>query len=230
MIAIILHFWRYLKYRRAAVVNSREELEIALRAAPPRIVVEGNEALRAYAASLAYRGGQKAAELEATAPPSTGSPTYMVVPTVGRIRDGYRSRSRSRSRPEKTKLGIRFKAGMGTVIVAACGIFAALLVEVLSFPAGEPELVRGPHHVGETLIRRHEEARLPTRAPPPPPPSLAAQVAGVLEPLLGFVAISALIYMALQAAGAGKPVKISWKVENRVQGRLVIARVRTRLA
>ena len=62
---MIRRFWHVLKYFRAARVRSRAELDAALARAPGYIVVEGTDALRAYAASLAYRGGQAAAALKA---------------------------------------------------------------------------------------------------------------------------------------------------------------------
>jgi hypothetical protein len=226
VIETLLQIWRWLKYRRAAFVSSRDELEAALRRAPPRIIVEGNEALRAYAATLAHRGGEHAAALEASAPPPGCGPTYMVVPTIGRIRDGYRHR-----RPtEKKRSRFRLKAGMGTVVIAAVGIAAALLVELISLPVTEPQIIRGPRHAGVALLRRHQEIRLPTRAPPPPPPPISSQIEAVAIPVLLTLAVAALLYLAWQAIGPNRPVRISWRVEHRIQGRLVIARVRTRIA
>ena len=61
---MLRRFWHALRFFAAARVRSRDELDAALKDKPRFIVVEGTEALRAYAASLAYRGGQEAAALE----------------------------------------------------------------------------------------------------------------------------------------------------------------------
>ncbi len=232
-LSLIRDTWRFLKhYRRATRVRTREELDAALARAPRFIVVEGTEALRAYAASLAYRGGQEAARLEEQATSARAAPTYMVVPTVGRIRDGYRQRQpmQDRRREDRGRRARRqLQAGMGTVIAACIGLFAALLIEFLSWPASDPELVRGPHHVIKPP-KRGVVVPLPTHAPAPPPPSLGTQIVEVLIPILAVVALGALGYLIWQAIGPGRPVRVSWRVDYRIQGRLVIARVRTRIA
>ena len=144
LIQFVRHFLLWLRYRNAAIVNSRDELESALQRMPPRIVVEGNEALRAYAATLVERDAEKLAALRAGAPtPAVGDPpVYMIVPTVGRIRDGYRSK-----RPEARK-PIPLRNGLDSVVVAVIGIIAALVMEWLIYPDEEPRMVRGPHRPG----------------------------------------------------------------------------------
>jgi hypothetical protein len=225
--------WRGLKYfRRSAFVRTRAELDAALARAPRYVIVEGTEALRAYAASLAYRGGQEAAEMEEAAAVRSATPTYMMVPTVGRIRDGYRQapplpdrRRENRGRRARVKL----QAGMGAVIAAVGGLFAALLIEFLMWPSSDPELVRGPHRALPPP-RRGVEVRLPTHAPAPPPPTFGARIVDVLVPVLSVLAIIALLFLLWQLIGPGRAARISWRVDYRVQGRLVIRRVRTRIA
>jgi hypothetical protein len=224
VIGLLRHLLLYLKYRHAAVVNSRAELETALAAAPPRILVEGDEGLRAYAASLAYRGGAEAAALEASGQPRTATAT-MVVPALGRIRDGYRDRRR-RGTP---RLGLRIGAGVGTVLAAAFGVLAALLLEWLSFPVADPGLVRGPRHAaapGLAGVAKAAASRLPQAVPPHP----GSLILTILSVLLAAGAVAAMGFLLWQAVGVGRPMLVSWRVEYRVQGRLVMARVRTRAA
>ncbi len=185
-------------------------------AAPPRILVEGDEGLRAYAASLAYRGGAEAAALEAAAAPQT-APAPLVTPTLGRIRDGYRARRRR----AKRRLGLQIGAGMGAVLAAAGAVLAALLLEWLSFPVVDPGLVRGP---------RHAAAQGLARATPTLPPHPGSLILAIVSPLLAAGAVAALGFLFWQAIGVGRPVLVSWRVEYRVPGRLVMARVRTRAA
>ena len=215
LIQFIRHFLLWLKYRNAAFVNSRPELEAALQRMPPRIVVEGDESLRAYAATLVERDAEKLARLAAESPaPGPGEPpVYMIVPKVGRIRDGYRKARKPVAPRRRFGLG----RGVDSVVVAAVGIVAALLLEWLSFPDLSPRMVRGPRRPG-------------VRTPPPPPPSwhLAHVVVAIAIPLLGLIAVGAAAWLVWQALGLGLPLHTGWKLEHRVQGRLVMARVRTR--
>ena len=157
----IPQFWLALTNWRAVVVQTREQLEAALARAPRRIVVEGTEALRAYAATMAYRGGTEAAAMERAPPPANTVDGYLLVPTIGRIRDGYRQRrvvpSRSRRR------WLRVLPGLGPLLMAGVGLSAALLVEWLSF-AGSTELVRRVH-IKPPPPRRGVHVPLPTHAP-----------------------------------------------------------------
>jgi hypothetical protein len=231
-LGMALGLWRSIKQLRGtARVSSRAELDAALARAPRYIVVEGTEALRAYAASLAYRGGQEAARLEQTPPEVLGAPAYIVVPTVGRIRDGYRQRSRppgltenSSRRPRKRGI----PSGVGPVVAASVGLFAALLIEYLSWPTIDPGLIRGPHKFIKVPPRQGVDlVPLPTFAPPPPPLSLGTQIIHVVTQVLAVVAVVALMLLVWQAIGPGRPMRTSWRVDYRIQGRLVIARVRT---
>ena len=158
----IRELWQLLKFRSAPVVRSRAELETVLSRAPRHIIIEGTEALRAYAATLAYRGGVEAAELEAAAAGQETAP-FLMVPTVGRITDGYRPRSAARRRRRHTRL----RPGVGSLLVAGGGVLAALFVEWLLFPSSDPQLVRGQHHAGAALLLKGASLKLPTRAQTP---------------------------------------------------------------
>ena len=215
LIHFVRHFLLWLKYRNAAIVNSRPELEAALQRMPPRIVVEGDESLRAYAATLVVKDAERIALLEAASPaPGPGEPpVYMIVPTIGRIRDGYRTTRK----PVATRKRLGLSRGADSVVVAVVGVVAALLMEWLSFPDVSPRMVRGPRRPG-------------MRLPPPPAPTwhLSHLVVEVAIPLLGLIAVGAAAWLVWQALGLGQPRRTGWRLEQRVQGRLVMARVRTR--
>jgi hypothetical protein len=214
--------WRLVKYRNAVVVDSREAFDAALARSPRYIAVEGSEALRSYAASLAYRGGQEAARLEAAAR-TTDAPAYMMLPTVGRIRDGYRRRGAPMLQVRDGTISWRLPAGMGTVLAACGGVVAALLGEWLSYQGEATDIVRGPHRA----VRLPDgNQALPTRVPAPSLHSIVLQVASVA---LLMLAAAALGYLVWQAFGAGRGAAVSWRVDHRVPGRLVIARIRTAL-
>lgn len=214
--------WRQVKYRRAVVVDSREGFDAALARSPRYIVVEGSEALRAYAASLAYRGGQEAARLEAASGPADG-PTYMMLPTVGRIRDGYRQRGAPVRRVRDGTVSWRLPAGMGTVLVACGGLVAALLGEWFSYRGDGMDIVRETRRAVR-LPDGTQTVALPTQITSPSLHSVEMQVASLT---LLALAAAALAYLVWQAMGAGRDMAVSWRVDHRVQGRLVIARVRT---
>ncbi len=224
--------WHATKYWRAAWVADREELDRALSRAPAYIVVEGTEALRAYAAGLAYRCGQEAAWLESKAASADETPTYVAVPALGRIRDGYRQRGEQKGHhPEQHRpAGHRrrkLEAGMGAVLAACVGLLAALAVEWLAWPTAGLELVRRPHQAMPPALP--DVTALPTHAPLPPPLSTGHLLGQMAVPALGALAAGALVILLVLAVGPGRQRRVSWRVDYRVQGLLVIARVRTQV-
>ena len=219
LIHFVRHFLLWLKYRRAAIVNSREELEAALLSEPPRIVVEGNDALRAYAANLVQRESETVMRLQAEAPdpPAPGDkPVYMLVPKVGRIRDGYRNKTKKKAKPGKR---LRLKGGVDSVLVVSVGIFAVLLIEWLSFPDLAPRMIRGPHRPGH----------ISPITPVPPPPAHPGLFTELAIPVLALIALGCLLWFVWQQLGIGRPVQTEWRLEHRIPGRLVMARVRRRV-
>jgi hypothetical protein len=200
-----LRIW--LHYRRAAFVNTREELEAAMRLMPPRIVVDGDETLRAFAAALI--GGEEAAASQ----PEAHSTAYLVVPPVGRIRDGHRISTKQKIAARRT-----FRGGMDLVLVSATGIVAALIMEWLSFPA-EPYLVERPHSRVAGKLVAHAAA---------PVPWLSHLAVRIAIPLFGLIAVAAFAWVIWQALGLGRPLRTVWRLEYRIHGRLVMARVRRR--
>jgi len=207
LIAFFRQLRIWLHYRRAAFVNTRDELEAAMRRMPPRIVVDGDEALRAFAASLlngeAALAGQP--EAESTAP--------LVVSPVGRIRDGYRKRrtGRPRQRPP-------FKGGLDIALVAATGIAAALIAEWLSYP-GAPRLIERPH---ASAIEKPAAHALLASA------HWSGWALRLATLAFAAIAVAAFGWVLWQALGLGLPTRTGWRLEYRVQGRLVMARVRRR--
>lgn len=232
---MLRRIWHAIRFFAAAHVRTRDELEAALKRSPPFIIVEGTESLRAYAASLAYHGGQEAAALEQAALQQAG-PAYIMVPTVGRIRDGYRQRAGpKRPGSERPPAGgqrterLSLHAGVGTVVAAGAALAALLGAEWLLWPSGTSELVRRTRPPMLPL-RRDEMAPLPTHASAASVLNLHEQLVDLLVPLLVLAAICALAFLVWQAIGPGRPARLSWRVAYRVPGQLVIARVRTRTA
>ena len=219
--------WLAAKYWRATWVDDREQLDRALSRAPAYIVVEGTEALRAYAAGLGYRCGQEAAWLESKAASADETPTYVEVPALGRIRDGYRQRGvPERHRPAGRRRR-KLEAGTGAVLAACVGLLAALAVEWLAWPTAGLELIRRPHQAMPPALP--DITTLPTHAPWPPPLSAGQSLGQVAVPALGALAAGALVILLVLAVGPGRQRRVSWRVDYRVQGLLVIARVRTQV-
>jgi len=200
-----LRIW--LHYRRAAFVNTREELEAAMRLMPPRIVVDGDEGLRAFAAALT------SGEDGAAPQPQANSTAFLVVPPVGRIRDGHRTSAKQKAAARRT-----FKGGMDLVLVAVTGVSAALIMEWLSFPA-EPHLVERPHSRVAGKLIDHAAS---------PASGLSLWAVRLAIPLFGLIAVAAFAWVIWQASGLGRPLRTEWRLEYRIHGRLVMARVRRR--
>jgi len=208
LIEYLRRFLLWLNYRNAAFVNTREELEAAIGRMPPRIVVDGDDWLRAHAAALVQ------AEQEGPAQLPEQAPAVLVVPPVGRIRDGTRRGGRQRTREP-----LRLRGGMDILLVAATGIIAALIMEWLSFDQSWPRLIEGSHAANAGA---HAAKLVPA------PVHLSVWAVRLAIPLLGIVAVVALGWVVWQALGLGLPLKTSWRIEYRVPGRLVMARVRRR--
>ncbi len=215
--------WHAVKYVRAERVCDREELNRALARAPAYIIVEGNEALRAYAAGLAERGGQQAARLDSDAAEATSG--YVAGPVLGRIRDGYRRALPGGRRPGgQRRRWWTLEPGVGAVLAACVGLLAALAVEWLAWPSTGLDLVRHPHRAASAPLSDGAVA-LPTHAPP----SSTGQLLGLAVPLLAGLAAAALLVLLVLAVGPGRKRRVDWRIDYRVQGLLVIARVRTQV-
>jgi hypothetical protein len=210
LIQVLRRFLLWLNYRNAAFVNTREELEAAIVRMPPRIVVDGDDWLRAHAAALIQ------AEQDGPVQVPEQAPAVLVVPPVGRIRDGTRRGGRPR-----TKEPLRLRGGMDIVLVAAAGVSAALIMEWLSFDQSWPRLIEGSHAAN---AGPHAAKAMPSAV------HVSVWAERLAIPLLGIFALVALAWVVWQALGLGLPLKTSWRIEYRVPGRLVMARVRRRSA
>jgi hypothetical protein len=200
-----LRIW--LHYRRAVFVNTREELEEAMRLTPPRIVVDGDESLRAFAAGLLNGDAEVATQ------PQADSIAPLIVPPVGRIRDGYRKR-----RKPKAGSQVQLKGGLDIVLVAATGVCAALVTEWLAYPV-EPRMIERPHGLAHGKLPEHG-VRLASGI------SVWSLRLAIL--LFGAIAVASFAWVAWQALGLGRPRQTGWRLEYRIHGRLVMARVRRR--
>jgi hypothetical protein len=207
LIQIVRQLRVWLHYRRAAFVNTREELEAAMRLMPPRIVVDGDEALRAFAAGL-LNGDQ-----EVATQPQADSTAPLIVSPIGRIRDGYRKR-----RKPKAGSQVQLKGGLDIVLVAATGVCAALVTEWLAYPV-TPRMIERPHGMAHGRLPEH----MTTIGSDIPVWSLRLAML-----VFGAIAIASFGWVLWQALGLGLPLKTGWRLEYRIQGRLVMARVRRR--
>jgi len=209
LIELIRQFRVWLHYRRAAFVNSREELEEAMRLRPPRIVVDGDESLRAFAAGL-LNGDEVVA-----AQPQAESTAPLIVPPVGRIRDGYRKR-----RNPKAGLRVHLKGGLDIVLVAATGLCAALITEWLSFPVS-PQLIERKHGQAHGKLPEHVHSLWS---------GLSFWSLRLAILVFGAIAVASLAWVLWHGLGLGQPQETAWRLEYRIPGRLVMARVRRRPA
>jgi hypothetical protein len=194
----------WLRYRNAAFVNSRAELDAALHRAPPRIVVDGDEALRAYAASIAAPASPEAA--------FSGAGGLLAVPPVGRIRDAHRRRIGG-AKPVRPKL----EGGFDLILLGLGGTVAALLAELVSYAAPWPQ------PIGHFPPGLHPHIT-------PGASKLLIWGARLAILLLGLAALACFGRVFWQALSLGLPRRTEWRVEYRVPGRLVMVRLRRRAA
>ena len=106
------------------------------------------------------------------------------------------------------------------VLVSAVVLIAAGIYFLVPFPEADAPAAPHYHHKLETLNGGLGPATEVGAEGP-------SQWAPFLWPAVSIVAILALFFIARQAIAGGRNVEISWKVSEKVSGRVVITKVRT---
>jgi hypothetical protein len=106
------------------------------------------------------------------------------------------------------------------VVLVAIVLIAAGIYFFVPFPEAAAPTVPHYHHKLETLRGGHEQPiEVGVEGP--------SEWAPFLWPAVSIIAITALFFIARQAIAGGRNVEISWKVTEKVSGRVVITKVRT---
>jgi hypothetical protein len=205
---------------RVVRVTSKEELDSALVSAD-QVIVEGNDELLSYAATKASQDSELSkVEIEITnniyalAERDHASGLYNI--------DGLDERDflDPKVAPLPPQPSLPRSRLIRRILVLGFSIAFALMVlptiSWLFFVA--PSSDSSPN--------------LPLPNPPPPPSPTTSSVPQILEaivwPTVAIVAIIALFFIARQAIAGGRNVEISWKVTEKVTGRMVITKVRSK--
>ena len=215
---------------RTVRVTTEQELDSAL-ASADQVIVEGNDKLLSYAAAKALRDPDNHIALE------VGQRTVSV--TAG-PRAAPAAAPRAAPPPGKPAEAARLTLpaiGLGICVVAAIGFF--LLTRKVEQPGTVP--VTPPISQVAPVPPAAVEARHPAEAERPEPPvapkpapaqppvtasTTLPDLAALAWPAVAVIAILALYLIARQAIAANRNVEITWKVTEKVAGRLVISKVR----
>lgn len=205
-------------FRRARIirVTTEQELESALQSAD-QVIVEGDDRLLSYA--VARASNDPADHLVGANPPWPGKSPELL---RGRL---IRERLIEAAPMAQAASGGR---RCPILVTMFCLLFLALLIIALAY-----------YLPFESLPPVTQASRAPPPpsgpllGPSPPPPlapanNLPAIIQALAWPAVTIALIAALYFVARQAIAGGQNVEISWKVTEKVTGRVLITRVRTR--
>jgi hypothetical protein len=186
---------------RVVTVTTQEELDSAFGSAD-ELIVEGDDALLSYAANKASRDPGSTVAVE------TGAAAVLV--------------AASPVQPKRRRWLLPL-AAVFLLIVALAGAGYYFLVP-------RPEAAAPSQ--AETSADASGSADLSSTEPDVGQPAMTgaegpSEWAPLMWPAVSIVAILALFLIARQAIAGGRNVEISWKVSEKVSGRVVITKVRT---
>ena len=190
---------------RVVTVTTQEELDSAF-ASADELIVEGDDALLSYAATKASGDPGSQVEIQAgIAAVSVGAPQI----------------------PPRRRQWLSLLAAILVLVVALAGAGIYFFEPFPNAAAPPPPHYHhaAPHPAGGGA----GSAELPSTAPDlqPAETESPSEWMPLMWPVVSIVAILALFLIARQAIAGGRNVEISWKVTEKVSGRVVITKVRT---
>jgi hypothetical protein len=185
---------------RVVKVTSQGELDSAF-ASADRLIVEGDDALLSYAATKAAGDGDSEVEVAL-------SHDIMAVAAPSR-------RGRALS--------------IAAAVMLLVGLLGAGAYFFVPFPEAAAPQVHHHYHSADIGAGRApaSEGHVPAEGPVAVGAEGPSEWAPFLWPAVSVVAILALFLTARQAIAGGRNVEISWRVTEKVSGRMVITKVRT---
>jgi hypothetical protein len=218
-------------FRPTRIVHATTEQEIdAALGSADKVVVEGNDRLLSYAVAMASRDAQNRIDVKTAT--ATELPVEVTVSVI----------------PHQLRNLKFILALLGLIGLIAVGGFFWSWLGHRAFTTQVSD-IQAPEPAPATVNRPESQAEKPSNPLPPPgsikevkvpPPSpvIVTEPAGhqnvpellrtLAWPVVTTVAILALFLIAWQAISRGSNVEISWKVTEKVTGRVVITKVRTR--
>ena len=212
---------------KKVTVRTKGELDGALRSAK-EIVVEGDDALRAYAEQVI------AAPEPAAPPPSPFDPmppVDLMPPAPAPAMAGPPAAARQHASPRRLWIA---------AILAAVAVVAAILLVVVpaslrhSFENVQTTQPSPPPPPAEALPEqpqpeapKHTEKPTAEAPAPPPAPALVDDLAKLGWILVALAAIGAIYRLISKSIDGDRNVEFAWKITQKVSGRLVIKKVET---
>jgi hypothetical protein len=210
--------------KRIIHATTEQEIDAALESAD-QVIVEGDDRLLSYALGKASVDPQNKITVE------TGEITTTIRPAD------------DTPAVNKWKWGKRFLLLL--LFFGLCGLASLLLVyhetplqnvakgagPVIGEPAGGPPAPPRPPALPRAPsegVSVPSEGELPPSQPPASNDYMLTLIQTLAWPAVTIVSIAALLLIAWKAIGAGRNVEITWKVTEKVQGRVVIQKAQAR--
>ncbi len=232
---------------RVIRVTTEQELDSAL-ATADQVIVEGDDRLLSYAAtrasgdpknSVAVEVGGRSISVGADFPGTTwmehGSEDSAALPGPAEVGATSARLAGRRGPVWKIALYVVLPCLLLGVLGGSFVLQTRLPSPLPAAPVVTPPPTTQPERPNAAPLRAPPGAAGPTRgihvSPGPPPAAASPDVAAVLQtlawPAVSIVAIVALFFIARQAIAGGRNVEVSWKVTEKIAGRVVITKVRT---
>jgi hypothetical protein len=217
---------------QTVIVTSKEELDAAL-ATADQITVEGDDELLSYAVNKAADDPENRITVEGTAGEAVQAgqpPAYIVYPpTRAHLDEAFEAKRREAAGSRR-----RVLYATGTVLVLVIGVAIGWVWFGTKAPTSSLPVEHGWVPNPPVAEVQPPPAESPAPAPSQPPQPLTprsdfwANLPSLVWPLVAIAAIVALFLIARQAISSGRNVEITWKVTEKVSGRVVITKVRDR--
>jgi hypothetical protein len=221
-----------MRLRPARIVRAtnEQELDSALSSAD-QVIVEGDDRLLSYAVAKASTDSENQIAIELrprsfsvgdyAANVITDSPEAHIGPSSAdfeksRIADVREIRASLRFPKSRTVRILLFVLPLLVLLVASASYWSIQQVHQTSAGSSSPVITGGG-----TGVVKVEPSSVPSN-------DVYSGLQALAWPAVSIVAIVALFLIARQAIAGGRNVEISWKVTEKVSGRVVITKVRTR--
>jgi hypothetical protein len=218
---------------RIVRVTNEQELDAAL-ASADQLIVEGDDRLLSYAVAKASGDPESRVSIELQASPKPAGLSQLPEDVV-RLGETPPRGPIATSAPSPAAWGADRRIVLAVMLLIAV-LFGLGGWLVLVETTGPPATVTASSDVMGRIAEPQPGIHVPSRPQPQEQPeqragapSNAASIAQALAwPAVAIIAIIALFLVARQAIAGGRNVEITWKVTEKVTGRVVITRVTNR--
>ena len=220
--------------KRIVHATTEQEIDSAL-ATADQVIVEGDDQLLSYAVGKASADPQNKITVETGEVTTTITPTTEVAASAKRfpwVIDNADMKPLSASVEQPRRVHPLVVAIVSIVSLVVVGVVVGVLWQTAA-PKSSPTASTGPPQ------QQQPQQQQQSPAPPPPTPSIGpvtsapppsdytlTLVQTLVWPMVTIVSIIALFLIAWKAIVGGRNVEITWKVTEKVQGKVVISKQR----